>query len=59
MQIKLQWGITSHQSELAAPKSLHTINAREGVVKRESFCVGGNVIGGEYVDSLKTKYRTN
>ena len=40
MQIKT----TSHQSEWPSSKSLQTINAGEGVEKREcSFTVGGNV----------------
>ena len=41
---KLQWGITSRQSEWTSSKSLQTINAGEGVEKREPPCtVGGNV----------------
>ena len=41
---KLQWEITSHQSECSSSKSLQTINAGEGVEKREHSCtVGGNV----------------
>ena len=41
MQIKT---ITSHQSEWPSSKSLQTINAGEGVEKREHSCtVGGNV----------------
>ena len=32
---KLQWGITSYQSEWPSSKSLQTINAGEGVEKRE------------------------
>ena len=41
---KLQWDITSHQSEWPSLKSLQTINAGEGVKKRErSYTVGGNV----------------
>jgi len=41
---KLQWGITSHQSESPIPKNLQIINAGEGLEKREPFCVvGGNV----------------
>ena len=41
---KLQWDITSHQSEWPSPKSLQTINAGEGVEKRECSCtIGGNV----------------
>ena len=40
MQIKT----TSHQSEWPSTKSLQTINAGEGVEKRECSCtVGGNV----------------
>ena len=36
--------ITSHQSEWPSPKCLQTINAKEGVEKREHSCtVGGNV----------------
>ena len=51
MQSKLQWNITSHQSEMA------NINAGEGVEERESSCtVGGNVnwdshYGRQYEDS--------
>ena len=41
---ELQWDITSHQSEWPSSKSLQTINAREGVEKKERSCtVGGNV----------------
>ena len=41
---KLQWDITSHWSEWPASKSLQTINAGEGMEKRERSCtVGGNV----------------
>ena len=44
MQIKLQCGITSHQSEWPSLKSLQIINAGEGVEKREPSCtVGGSV----------------
>ena len=43
-QVKLQWDITSHWSEWPSSKCLQTINAREGVEKRECSCtVGGNV----------------
>ena len=36
--------ITSHQSEWSSSKNLQTINAGEGVEKREPSCtVGGNV----------------
>ena len=41
---KLQWAITSHQSEWPSSKSLQTIYAGEGVEKREHSCTaGGNV----------------
>ena len=56
---KLQWDITSYQSEWPSSKSLQTINAGEGVEKRECFCtVNGNVnwfshYGRQYGDSLK------
>ena len=56
---KLQWDITSHQSEWPSSKSLQTINAGDGVEKREHSCtVGGNVnwyshYGRRYGDSLK------
>ena len=41
---KLQWGITSHQSEWPSSKSLQIINAGTGMVKREpSYTVGGNI----------------
>ena len=40
---KLQWGIISHGSEWLSSKSLQTINAGEGVEKREpSYIVDGN-----------------
>ena len=40
---KLQWDITSHWSEQPSSKNLQTINAGEGVEKREcSYTVGGN-----------------
>ena len=43
-KLKLQWGITSHQSESPSPKNLQIINAGEGLEKREPFCaVGGSV----------------
>ena len=39
---KLQWDITSHQSEWPSSKSLQTINAGDGVVKSEpSYTVAG------------------
>ena len=56
---KLQWDTTSHQSEWPSSKSLQTINAGEGVKKRESSCIaGGNVnwyshYGRQSGDSLK------
>ena len=41
---KLQCDIISHQSEWPSSKNLQTINAGEGVEKREPSCtVGGNV----------------
>ena len=40
---KLQWYITSQQSEWPSSKILQTVNAGEGVEKRECPCtVGGN-----------------
>ena len=57
---KLQWDITSHQSEWPSSKSLQTINAGEGVEKREHYCnAGGNVNwyshnGREYGNSFKS-----
>ena len=56
---KLQWDITSHWSEWPSSKCLETINAREGVEKRECPCtVDGNVnwysnYRRQYGDSLK------
>ena len=61
---KLQWDITSHWSGWSSSKSLQTINAGEGVMKREPLCtVGGNVnwyshYGRQYGDSLKTRNKT-
>ena len=44
MQIKTAMRFTSHWSEWPSLKSLQTINAGEGVEKRECSCtVGGNV----------------
>ena len=44
LKSKLQRGITSQQSEWPSSKNPQTINAGEGVEKREpSFTVGGNV----------------
>ena len=59
LRMKPQWGIISHWSEWLPSKSLQTINAREGVEKREHSCtVGVNVnwyshYGRQYGDSLK------
>ena len=56
---KLQWSTTSHWSTWPSWKNLQTINAGEGVEKREPSCtVGGNVewyshYGEQYGDSLK------
>ena len=61
---KLQWDITLHPSEWPSSKSLQTVNAGEGVEKREHSCtVGGNVnwyshCGRQYGDSLKTRNKT-
>ena len=55
---KLQWDITLHVSEWPSSKSQQTINAGEGVEKRERSCtVGGNVnwyshYGRQFGDSL-------
>ena len=44
MQIKTTIYVTSHWSEWPSSKSLQTINAREGVEKKECSCtVGGNL----------------
>ena len=48
----------SHQSEWPSLKSLQTINAGEGMDKREIHTVGGNVrwcnhCGGQYGGSFK------
>ena len=57
---KAQWGIISHQSEWPSSKSLQTINAGEGVKKREpSYNVCGNAnwynhYGEQYGDSFRT-----
>ena len=56
---KPQWKIISHQSECPSSKNLQTINAGEGVEKREHSCtVGGNInwyshYGRLYGDSLR------
>ena len=61
---KPQWGISSQLSELPSSKSLQTINAGEGVEKRESsYTVGRNAnwyshYGEQCGDSLKTWNRT-
>ena len=58
-KLKLQWGIASQQSEWPSSKSLQTVNAGEGVEKREpSYIVSGNVnwysdYGEQYGGSLK------
>ena len=45
MQIKTKWDITSLQSEWPSSKSLQTVDAREGVEKREPYyAVAGYVI---------------
>ena len=44
MQIKTTMSITSHQSKWLSSKNLQTINAGEGMERREfSYTVGGNV----------------
>ena len=44
MQIKTTRAINCHQSEWPSSRSLQTINAGEGVEKREcSYTIGGNV----------------
>ena len=44
MQIKLQWGTTSHWSEWPSLACLQITNAREGVEEKEpSYTVGGNL----------------
>ena len=43
MQIKTSMGTITHQSEWLLSKSLQTINAGEGVEKKEpSYTIGGN-----------------
>ena len=65
MQSKLQWDITSHQSEWPSSKSLQTINAGEGVEKREHSCTAGGSVnwyshyGRRYGDSFKTRNKTS
>ena len=64
MQIKTTWCITSHRSEWPSSKSLQTINAGEGVEKREPSCTtGGDAnwyshYGRWYGDSLKPRNKT-
>ena len=54
MQTKTTMSITSHQSEWPSSKSLQTINAGEGVEKRERSCtVGGNVNSYSHYGRLK------
>ena len=59
MLLSIKSKLKSHQSEWPSPKSLQTINAGEGVEKREHSCtVGRNVnwyshSGRRYGDSLK------
>ena len=54
---KLQWGITSKQSEWPSPKSLQIINAGEDVKKKEpSYTGGGNVATVE--DSMGVSQKT-
>ena len=59
MKIKTTMRYPSHQSEWPSSKNLQTINAGEGVEKREASCtVGGNVnwyshYGEQYGGSLK------
>ena len=44
MQIKTTMKYHSHQSELSSSKNLQTVNAGEGIEKKELSCsVGGNV----------------
>ena len=56
---KLQWGISSQQSEWPSSKNLQTIDAGEDVEKREPCCtVGGDVnwyspYGEDYGNSSK------
>ena len=61
MHTKLQWGITSQLSEWPSSKNLQTINAGEGVEKRESsFTVGGNVNWySHYIEQYDSSLKTN
>ena len=64
MQIKSQWDVTSHWSDWPLSKSVQTVNAGEGVEKREYSCtIGGNVnwyshYGRWYGDALKNWNKT-
>ena len=42
-KLKLQWGITSYQSEWPSSKNLQTINDGKDVKKRKPCTAGGNV----------------
>ena len=56
---KVQWGLTSHLPEEPSSRSLETINAREGMEKREpSYTAGGSAswcshYGEQYRGSFK------
>ena len=56
---KPQWDTTSHWSEWPSSKSLQTVNAGEGVEKKECFCAVGRTVnwyshnGRQYGDSLE------
>ena len=56
---KPQWGITTHRSEWPSSKNLQTLNAGEGVEKREPSCTGGGNVnwyshyGEQYGGSLE------
>ena len=53
---KLQWAITSYQSEMSASKYLQTISAKEAMEKREpSYTVGGDVNGTTIIEN-STKF---
>ena len=43
--MKLQWNITSHQSEKPSSKNLWAINAREGMERRETLSTLGTTNG--------------
>ena len=58
IQIKIKWNIISRQSEWPPSRSLQTINAGEGVEKREpSYTVGGNAVLGVYPENSVTQNR--